>query len=137
MRPTQASSHRFSPSGPCCWRRSSRHRRPSPGRRRPSPIWAGRDTGTFWLFNGGLILAGLIGLPFGWRLWQEVTNRVEQIGVAILGLSVFGMVAVGIFFLGHTDYYLSVSLHGISALLVFLGAPVASWVYGYGPGPRR
>lgn len=87
---------------------------------------------TFLLFNGGLILGGLIGLPFGWRLWIASRNAVERLGVVMLAVAVVGMIGVGVFFLDHTAVYLETSKHGFAALTVFGVAPFASWVYGSG-----
>ncbi|MGQ3412293.1 DUF998 domain-containing protein [Natrinema sp. LN54] len=102
--------------------------------------WQGRalsDMGrygapTFPLFNGGLIAGGLLGLPFGWRLWIASRNALERVGTALLALTVAGMIGVGVFFLDHTAVYLETSLHGFAALSVFGVAPLAAWVYGTG-----
>ncbi|MFC7214983.1 DUF998 domain-containing protein [Saliphagus sp. GCM10025334] len=87
---------------------------------------------TFWLFNGGLILGGLLGTPFVALLWTRARNRFERVGIALTGIAVLGMVGVGIFFLGHTAYYLESSLHGLAALTVFGVAPVAQLLAGTG-----
>lgn len=89
-------------------------------------------TETFLVFNGGLILAGLVGLPFGWLLWREARNHLERAGVVILAIAVVGLVGVGVFFIGHDQYYLPVDLHAPAAGAVFIGAPIAAWVYGSG-----
>ncbi|ELY70148.1 DUF998 domain-containing protein [Natrinema versiforme] len=102
--------------------------------------WQGRalsDMGrygapTFPLFNGGLIAGGLLGLPFGWRLWSASRNTLERLGTLLLALTVVGMIGVGVFFLEHTAVYLETSLHGLAALTVFGVAPFAAWVYGSG-----
>ncbi|WP_254523432.1 DUF998 domain-containing protein [Natrinema caseinilyticum] len=87
---------------------------------------------TFPLFNGGLILGGLIGTPFVWRLWSASRNTGERLGIALTAIAVVGMVGVGVFFLEHTAVYLGTSLHGVAALTVFGVAPFASWVYATG-----
>jgi len=87
---------------------------------------------TFLLFNGGLIVGGLLGFPFAWRLWLESRNSLERVGVALLAVAVIGMIGVGIFFLKHTTLYLETSLHGLAALTVFGVAPFAGWIYGTG-----
>ncbi|SEQ52134.1 DUF998 domain-containing protein [Natrinema salaciae] len=102
--------------------------------------WQGRalsDMGrygapTFPVFNGGLILGGLVGLPFAWRLWIASRNVLERAGIALLAIAIAGQIGVGIFFLEHTAVYLETSLHGVAALTVFGIAPFASWVYGTG-----
>ncbi|MXV64037.1 DUF998 domain-containing protein [Natronorubrum sp. JWXQ-INN-674] len=102
--------------------------------------WRGRalsdmgrtDAVTFPLFNGGLILGGLLGIPFGWQLWIESRTALERLGVALLWAATIGLIGVGVFFLGHTAVYLETSLHGPAALLYFGIAPFAQWVYGSG-----
>lgn len=87
---------------------------------------------TFPIFNGGLVLSGLLGLPFIWLVWITSRNALERLGVALLALAVVGMIGVGIFFLDHTEVYFESSMHGLAALMVFGIAPFASWVYGTG-----
>ncbi|QFU83194.1 DUF998 domain-containing protein [Natronorubrum aibiense] len=89
-------------------------------------------TRTFVLFNGGLIVGGLLGIPFGWRLWVGSRTVFERVGVIALWAATIGLVGVGVFFLGHTAFYLETSLHGPAALLFFGLAPVAQWLYGTG-----
>ena len=38
---------------------------------------------TFFLFNGGLIAGGLLGLPFVWRCWLASRNALERLGVVL------------------------------------------------------
>ncbi|MEY7847816.1 DUF998 domain-containing protein [Natrarchaeobius sp. A-rgal3] len=102
--------------------------------------WRGRalshmghyETRTFWLFNGGLIVGGVIGLPFTWRLWIDGQDVFERLGIVVLVVSLVGMIGVGIFFLGHPAYYLSVGLHNHAAVTYFVAAPFAQWIYGTG-----
>ncbi|MFC4543813.1 DUF998 domain-containing protein [Halosolutus amylolyticus] len=102
--------------------------------------WRGRalsDMGrygaeTFALFNGGLIVGGLLGLPFAWRLWQTSRGVVERVGVALLVVAVAGLIGVGVFFLDHTAVYLETERHFLAALTFFGVAPIAQWVYGTG-----
>lgn len=102
--------------------------------------WRGRalsDLGrlgstTFWLFNGGLITGGVLGIPFVWHLWEGSETRVERLGVALLAVAILGFAGVGVFFLDHTDVYLETPLHAPAALGFFLAAPLAQWVYGTG-----
>ena len=95
---------------------------------------------TFWLFNGGLIVAGLVGLPFVWRLWIGVDGVLERAGTGLLAVTVVGMIGVGVFFLEHTDYYLATDLHGLAALVTFVAGPIGALVFGVGAwlaGDRR
>ncbi|ELY43833.1 DUF998 domain-containing protein [Natronorubrum sulfidifaciens] len=89
-------------------------------------------TRTFLLFNGGLIVGGLLGVPFGWRLWIASHTLLERVGVGLLWVATIGLVGVGVFFLDHTEFYLATSLHGPAALLFFGLAPFAQWLYGSG-----
>ena len=95
---------------------------------------------TFWLFNGGLIAAGLVGLPFVWRVWIDVEGALERAGTGLLAVTIVGMIGVGVFFLEHTNYYLATDLHGLAALVTFIGGPIAALVFGVGAwlaGDRR
>ncbi|MCU4926696.1 DUF998 domain-containing protein [Halobacteria archaeon AArc-dxtr1] len=87
---------------------------------------------TFWLFNGGLVLGGLLGIPFAWRLWIESQATLERAGIALVAVATISLVGVGVFFLDHTDVYLGTDLHGPAALLYFALGPVAQWMYGSG-----
>lgn len=87
---------------------------------------------TFPLFNGGLILGGLLGIPFGWRLWAAARNGLERLGVALLWTATAALVGIGVFFLGHDAFYLDTELHVPVALLFFGLAPFAQWIYGSG-----
>ncbi|MFP8956113.1 DUF998 domain-containing protein [Natrialbaceae archaeon A-CW3] len=90
------------------------------------------DARTFWLFNGGLVLGGLIGIPFVHALWRTSRNTAERVGVVLTGLSLLGMIGVGVFFLEHTQFYLETNLHAVAALAVFVGAPFAQLLVGTG-----
>ncbi|AEH38317.1 DUF998 domain-containing protein [Halopiger xanaduensis] len=90
------------------------------------------ETRTFPLFNGGLVLSGLLGVPFGWRLWRASETILERIGVALLVVATVGLIGVGVFFLGHADWYLERSFHGPAALTYFAAAPLAQLIYGTG-----
>ena len=102
--------------------------------------WRGRalsdmgryGTRTFPLFNGGLVIGGFLGIPFGWRLWIASRTSFERLGVVLLWISTVGLVGVGVFFIGHTEFYLGTDLHAPAALLYFGLAPFAQWIYGTG-----
>ncbi len=95
---------------------------------------------TFWLFNGGLLVASLVALPFAWRLVADAANTLERLGGICFGLAAVGMGLVGVFFLDHTAVYLDTDLHAPAALLLFGMAPVTNVLYGAGSylaGDRR
>ena len=102
--------------------------------------WRGRalsDMGrygaeTFWLFNGGLVAAGLIGTPFVWLLWVTARNALERLGTVVFALALAGMALVGVFFLEHTEWYLETELHVPAAALTFGAAPIAQLLLGLG-----
>ncbi|WP_252700922.1 DUF998 domain-containing protein [Natronosalvus vescus] len=85
---------------------------------------------TFWLFNVGLVVGGLIGIPFVRALWRTSRNTAERVGAVLTGVSLLGMIGVGIFFLEHTHYYLETDFHGVAALTVFGVAPFAQLLVG-------
>ncbi|MCU4740406.1 DUF998 domain-containing protein [Natronoglomus mannanivorans] len=90
------------------------------------------DAATFWLFNGGLVVGGLLGVPFVWRLWVGARNTLERAGTVCYGLAIVGMFFVGVFFLEHTAWYLETELHAPAALAFFGLAPVSNWILGAG-----
>ncbi|RQG92572.1 DUF998 domain-containing protein [Natrarchaeobius chitinivorans] len=87
---------------------------------------------TFWVFNGGVVLGGLLGLAFSWRLWIDARERLERLGVVLLVVSFVGLVGVGVFFLDHPAVYLNTELHVHAAATYFVVAPFAHWIYGTG-----
>lgn len=80
---------------------------------------------TFLLFNGGLILGGLLGAAFAWPLWRHSRNLLERVGTVLFAPTVVGLGLVGVFHLPH-------GLHTPVALLFFIGGPVTQWLYGAG-----
>ncbi|MFC6835713.1 DUF998 domain-containing protein [Halomarina ordinaria] len=101
--------------------------------RSPSFTWTGSalsDLGapgapTEWLFNGGLILGGLLALPFAYRVWTRGRNRLERAGAAVFALDALCLAGVGAFPIG-TD------LHGPFAVAFYLLLSLSLWVYGGG-----
>jgi hypothetical membrane protein len=84
-----------------------------------------RGARTFLLFNGGLILGGLLGAAFAWPLWRHSRNLLERVGTVVFVPTVVGLGLVGVFHLPH-------ELHTPVALLFFIGGPVTQWLYGAG-----
>lgn len=80
---------------------------------------------SFFVFNGGLVLTGLVGLPFGVLLFVESRNVFERVGAVTFLLTLLTLAAVGVF-------YLPKDLHGPAAIAHFLALTVFFWIYGTG-----
>ncbi len=80
---------------------------------------------TALLFNGGLLLAGLVALPFVAWLYRRGRNRLERAGAIVLGLSAVLSALVGVFPTGTP-------LHFPVALGFFLTIPAALWTHAAG-----
>jgi hypothetical membrane protein len=101
--------------------------------RSPTFAWTGSalsDLGapgepTALLFNGGLVLAGLVALPFVAWLYRRGRNRLERAGAVVLGLAAVLSALVGVFPTGT-------ALHFPVALGFFLAIPAALWTHAAG-----
>jgi hypothetical membrane protein len=99
----------------------------------PSFSWTGSalsDLGTAGaatpgLFNGGLVVAGIVALPFAWVLFATARHVLEQLGAASFAGSVVGLALVGAFPIGT-------ALHTPVAIAYFLLFTVAMWLHGSG-----
>lgn len=78
---------------------------------------------TGWLFNGGLVLGCLLGLPYGWVLWTAAADWLGTIRAATFVASLLAMAGVGLFPSGT-------SLHFPFALAFFLFAALTLLVDG-------
>lgn len=92
--------------------------------------WALSDMGrpsepTYWLFNGGLVAAGVVGLAFAHALLDGAKNLVHRLGVVAYAIAVVAMVLVGIFHLPKAG-------HGAAAIAHYFFATVTLWVWGSG-----
>jgi len=107
----------------------------------PSFTWAGTalsDMGrpgepTYWLFNGGLVAAGVVGVPFAHALATTARNAVHRAGVAAFVVAVACMGLVGVLHLPRAG-------HGAVAVGHYLFATVTLVVWGAGDvraGDRR
>lgn len=86
----------------------------------------GRPTArTYLLFNGGLILGGLVGIAFSWPLWRRARNWLERAGTVSFVVTLLGLALIGVFHLPR-------ALHQPVALLFFVGGPITQWLYGAG-----
>jgi hypothetical membrane protein len=79
----------------------------------------------FFVFNGGLVAAGLVGLPFGKWLFDEATNHLKRAGACVFLLSMILLSSIGVFYIPH-------DLHGLAAIGHFLTAVLSLLIYGAG-----
>lgn len=99
----------------------------------PTFTWTGnalsdlgaRDAETSVIFNTGLILGGVIALPFAVRIAETARNRVEMGGAGVFALTGAAMSAIGVFPTG-TD------LHFPAAAGFYLLLSLSLWTYGAG-----
>jgi hypothetical membrane protein len=84
-----------------------------------------RGASTAPIFNGGLLLAGLLGLPFIWRVSVTVRTLAQRVGLALLAGSLVAMALVGLFPLPRPE-------HGPAALAFFALFTVGLVVVGTG-----
>jgi hypothetical membrane protein len=52
---------------------------------------------TAWLFNGGLVIASVVGLPYGWALWSAAADMLGGIRAATFIAALLTMAGVGLF----------------------------------------
>jgi hypothetical membrane protein len=92
------------------------------------------DRPSFLLFNGSLIVTGLVGLPFAWLLYVDADHALKRSGAATLAVALLSLAAVGVFHLPH-------GWHAPSAIVHFIATMGFLWLYGIGMAqsgePRR
>lgn len=79
----------------------------------------------FVLFNGGLILTGLVGLPFAWRLWTDAENAFHRLGAVEFAGALIALALIGVFHIPRDP-------HGAVAITHYLLGIVFMWTYGTG-----
>lgn len=52
---------------------------------------------TGWLFNGGLVLGALLGLPYGWALWTAAADWLGTIRTTAFVAALVSMAGIGLF----------------------------------------
>ena len=82
---------------------------------------------TALVFNGGLVLTGLLALPFVAWLYRRGRNRIERVGALVLGLSAVLSSLVGVFPIGTP-----LRLHFLVAVGFFVSVSVALWIHAAG-----
>jgi len=80
---------------------------------------------TTLFFDGGLVLAGVVGLPFAAVLWCERGHVLQRIAAVPLAVALVGMAGVGLFPAGRP-------LHVPAAVTLYLASMVAMAVHGVG-----
>ena len=88
---------------------------------------------TAWLFNGGLIVGGIIALLFGVLVFLNAHNRIEQAGAVLFGVTAVLLAAIGMFPAGTPQHF-------PAAVSFYLFLSISLWVYGVGnvlAGKRR
>lgn len=77
------------------------------------------------LFNGGLVVGGLLGVAFAGYVLAARGHPVARIGAAIVGVGLANMALVGVFDVTHR-------LHGTVAVAFFLAITYGWFVHGTG-----
>lgn len=76
-------------------------------------------------FNGGLVLAGILGVAFGIRVLRTVSHAIQRAGIVIVVVALANMGLVGVFDVTH-------DLHALVAVAFFLGITYGWFVHGSG-----
>ncbi|MFC7175577.1 DUF998 domain-containing protein [Halosegnis marinus] len=88
------------------------------------------DAPEVWLFNLGLIAAGLLGLGFLPALRDLAANRVQLAALVPFGVAMVGVAGVGVFPSGQP------TPHAASAITAYLGFMLAPVLWGVGDALR-
>lgn len=91
------------------------------------------DRPSFLLFNGSLLVTGLLGLPFAWLLYVDADHPLKRSGAVTLAVALLSLAGVGVFHLPH-------GWHAPSAIVHFIATMGFLWLYGLGmaqSGERR
>lgn len=92
------------------------------------------DAPEVWLFNYGLIAAGLLGLGFLPGLFDIARNRVQQAALLPFAVALLGVAGVGVFPSDQPQF------HALSAITAYIGFMLAPLFFGVGDalaGERR
>lgn len=84
------------------------------------------DRIAFLLFNGGLLLGGLVGTLFVVGVGSVLNGRVSTVATVLGVITLLGMAGVGIAYL---DGPLA-SLHFLFATMLFMGQTLTMWAFG-------
>lgn len=83
------------------------------------------DHPSILLFNGSLILAGAIGLPFSWLLHGDARRPLQRSGSVALSTAYLGVLTLGTFH-QPSPYHVPAAIVTVLATVSFL------WIYGAG-----
>jgi len=76
---------------------------------------------TGWLFNGGLVLGCLLGLPYGWALWTAAADWLGSIRAGAFVAALLSMAGVGLFPSGEPLHLpFAVAFFALSALTLIV-----------------
>ncbi len=78
---------------------------------------------TAWLFNGSLVVGGIVGAPYAWALWSAATDPLSHLRAVTYALALASMAGVGLVPAGR-------SLHLPIAIAFFVLAALAAIVDG-------
>lgn len=96
----------------------------------PNFDWLGSalsDMGTVpasaWLFNGGLVVGGLLGIPYAWMLWTVAADALSRLRAGCFLAAVLCLAGIGLFPSGT-------ALHFPAAVGFYLAATLTMLVDG-------
>lgn len=76
---------------------------------------------TGWLFNGGLLLGALLGLPYGWALWTAAADWLGNLRTGAFVAALLTMGGVGLFPAGQLLHLpLAIAFFVLSALALIV-----------------
>lgn len=78
---------------------------------------------TAWLFNGSLVVGGIVGAPYAWALWSAAADPLSHLRAATYALALTSMAGVGLVPAGR-------SLHVTVAIAFFVLAALTALVDG-------
>jgi len=80
---------------------------------------------TILLFNGGLVVGGLLGVGFVYVLFARAAHAAERAGAVAFGLAMIALALVGVFPQGRPPHF-------PAAVSFYLLLSVGLWLYGMG-----
>lgn len=85
----------------------------------------GVTPGTAWLFNGSLIVGGLVGAPYAWALWSAAADPLGHLRAATYLLALLAMAGVGLAPAGRPLHFpFAISFFALAALTAIVDGVV-------------